>query len=218
MLGRGLLVGGRSSVVAFRSAAASAAAASTAISKPASIAVGDIAFIAQPDNGFTDQNVTTSSGSTWTRSQVIGPTSSQFNLFWKVLNATDVANAWNLTNNLVHGAYAAAYRPVSGFTPAAAAAKSTAVNLTGDISLALTGYTPAGANVGTVSAIISRNDSGTATTAPTGFTEDAKSDIDTVTYKIAFASHADYPPGSTATWTALSVPGIQTGWLIEVTR
>lgn len=151
--------------LAYRSAAGSSGAT---ITKPAGVAVGDIVLV-MATFGVGGKTLSTSGGSAWNRTELAWVSSGYGYysvLFWKILNATDVANAWNL-NVAAYTMSAVAY---SG-TPANATVKAMTENNSGVGELVLAGFAPAANSLGVVTLIHDRDDDLVSITPPAGFAE-----------------------------------------------
>lgn len=204
--------GARPPPITYRSSAVTNPASST-ITKPASIAVGDVVFVFGP-NTETGAALTTASGSAWTRIQHLSSVYSYYmNVWWKVLTSTDVSNNWNISG-LTGGPYqylAAAY---IGNGATTVTEKSYTLNPDGQSSLALTGYDPQRSR-GTVT-IIGDRDAGATHTAPSGFSNLQSQAINSF-FKSSICDNGSYP-GGTVTW-ALSVATTfeEVGFLLDIT-
>lgn len=196
----------------FRASATSGAG--TAIAKPAGVAVGDVVFItaARIAGGTT---VSTATGSTWS-SSLLTP-SDTVGLFWKIMNATDVAQAWS-SSGAFEGALAVAYTPA--VAASAVTLRSSTNNAAGKSTLDLAGFGPGPTSRGVVTAIIDRDAGASTEVAPAGFTTRASFLMGSF-YK-AFVADLG-PPGRvtpTVTWTATDGGGslfAECGWLLEIT-
>jgi hypothetical protein len=124
------------------------------IAKPSGVAVGDVVFIVA--NSPSAASVTTSGGSTWSTD-----TFGSCRVWWKILNATDVANAWSF--DAATGADVDAY---IGNGATTVTAKGTA-SVSGS-SLSFAGYTPDAATKGGV--VYEQNSGGGTVTNPAGWT------------------------------------------------
>lgn len=158
-----LLIGGWNIPIAFRSMVASSAATSV-VTKPAGIAVGDLVVVIIPD-GSGIAGLSTTAGSAWAfDGETVGGVITFWS--WKVLNATDVANTWNTSANHTADTVAYAYegRGATTLTRKLGATSSGAVN-TLDLG---TGYAPSATTKGFI-AYITDNAIADAPTVPAGF-------------------------------------------------
>ncbi len=180
-------------------------AGSMAVTKPSGIQVSDLVLVHVEDT-VTAVTMNTSGGSSWPK---IFMTASGLNqdgdaLFWKVLTATDVANAWDVSVG-GQGALSARYR---GNGATAVTSKST--NNGGGSPMTLTGFAKAANHYGVLSFVAGSS----AFTPPTGF--DERYDAAPVSSRIGLADRrAGYVDNAAVAWTVVS--GSARGFLVEVT-
>lgn len=186
---------------------------SATVGKPAGVAVGDLAFVVCPDEGGTPGSLTltTTSGSVWTRLS-LPFASGGYNsvLFWKILNAADVANAWTASNALDYAAYA--YQP-AGF--ASLASRATTANPISQSSLTLAGFNPASDCKGAITVAIDR-DTDTTSAPPTNFTKRAQTAL--TNFRVSVADPTTDYASVPITWTGLqgASGNAEAGWFLEV--
>lgn len=198
--------------IVYRSKNARVASSAGTIPKPAGIAVGDIVWIVTgQDMSGGVAAVTTASGSVWS---VATFTASSFfcQVFWKILDATDVAFAWNVSPNLSYvGSYAYEGRGALTVTRI-----ETVVNAGGLSSLSFAGFAPADGHKGLVSILLD-HDIDAADTAPSAFTSREAADYDQI--QINVADRLAGWPGGVVTWTATNGAGTlgETGLMFEIT-
>lgn len=195
--------------IAFRATALTTG--STTVSKPAGVASGDLVVVVVPycSTGVT---LTTSSGSAWTRSEINWSIYGYFSvLFWKVLNATDVSNAWTLSES--NDARACAWQP--GTSAVASVTTTASQNAAGQTSYTQAGFTTGDATKGAISVVLDR-DADVTPGAPSGFTSRASSVLESL-FATAIADRPDYQGGS-VTWTNMNGASTfgEVGWLLNV--
>ncbi|UPT53196.1 hypothetical protein [Synechococcus phage Ssp-JY42] len=200
--------------------AATTAPGLTAIAKPSGLEVGSLVLVWA--HGFTGASPTldTASGSAWT---VVDNDNSvtlagRLVLFAKVLTATDVANAWNLSESAAEGAVSLNYLGNGATTVTAKNSHTTGSNL--DFNVSVTGFTKAAGVRGVLGFAISTTQS-TAIGVPSGFTERSQVALNS-TIKVSLSDNIlGYVNGATATWMNFNTPAAdpQTGrgLLVEVT-
>lgn len=179
---------------------------SSTCAKPTGVAVGDLVIVVSPNTaGLT---LTTASGDAWSRTEVVWITEGYDTVFFtKILNATDVANAWTFSASV--GAVAAAWRDQQN---AVVTLKATANQAAGSqTTLTLTGYTPASTR-GTISIAIERNP--TNPEPPAGWTERFQDTVDT-SWTVAIADTESYPGGDVV-WTGIVGTNGEVGALYDV--
>lgn len=210
MLGRGMLAAfGQTVQIEFRAQATTTASAT--ISKPTGVAVGDVVFVFRTES-VAAGNITTSSGSVWTKTSLTWTASGLgyvTEVWWKILNATDVANSW--VADTIGGYGAVAFR---GNGASAVTVKSTKDNAGSQSTLSLTGYTTSNSR-GTVTIIADRDTGGD--TVPTGFTSRYGAILNTswwhgLASKMRFNGSAT----GTVTWTTQTTAA-EVGFLLDVT-
>jgi hypothetical protein len=151
--------------VEFKSTATTASG--TTVTKPADLEVGMVVLVfAMNETGGA--TLTTASGSAWTRSEAtLGGQTVIF--FWKVLNATDVANAWNLSASAAAGAVAVAY--IGHGATTVTIKDSDAISGTTNFSLTSTGFAKAAGHYGVIALLYDSLTTATAGLSPSGFVE-----------------------------------------------
>lgn len=208
MLGKGMMVP-QPQAISFRASATTSASAT--ISKPAGVAVGDLVIITATDPTSLG-NISTASGDTWTANEIIWTTSGlgyKSRIWWKFLNATDVANSWT------HSGGAKDFGAVAWIATGASAVvvKSTTNGAGSTTSFDLAGYTTA-VSRGTISVISDRDAS--AATVPSGFTSRFAAVLNTSWWQGIAARNFGNPVATgTVTWTVAS-PNPEVGWLLDV--
>lgn len=182
-----------------------------ALTKPAGVAVGDIAVILQPTRGG-GQGVATASGATWT---TVAFTDGTFNwsFSWKLLNSTDVANGW---------AYNSADRDFDivafqGNGATTVSLKETRVNTTGAAGLAYTGFNPDAAHRGAVAMMLDQNSAVTPTQPTNWSLRDSTALSSGPTVRCSIADSLGAYQGGALSWTGLSGASEQLGILLEIT-
>lgn len=198
--------------IVFRGTTTSAANA-TFVSKPAGVAVGDLVVVAIGNSApVTPLTLTTLSGSAWNKNAMTWATFGyESTIFWKILNATDVANNWNFS---AATAYSCSAYAAPGAT--AAAVRATFNMPSSGIGIGtLPGFTPTAGARGLVSAISDRTGDPNSVFAPAGFTARIKSNQSTY-WTVALA---DMPPGYAGGNLVWDVGDVYTavGWCLEVT-
>lgn len=173
----------------------------SAITKPSDAAAGDlmVVFVADTSTGAT---LTTASGSAWSRiepSPTVGP--KYHVLFWKVLNATDVANAWNLGGGVAgHGAITIRYRSNGATTVTLKDSYQVFEGVNG--SYPLTGFSKAAGTYGVLSLILVDGPTNAPGT-PSGFTVRQSSNASG--WRIVAADNlTGYVDGSSVTWSSVN--------------
>lgn len=158
--------------VEFMSSALTAGIAATgAVTKPSGVEVGDLVVLWALDC-TSAVAVATASGSGWnvqTVSIAAASTNGYGAAFWKVLTATDVANAWNLTGAAEDGVLAIRYR-AHGAT--GATVKDTTSNGSGTTTFTLDGFTKAAGHYGAIALFGASSSAGAGgIVGPSGFAE-----------------------------------------------
>jgi hypothetical protein len=188
----------------FRAAATSSGGTST-VPRPAGIAVGDLVVVFA-GLGVSVTKLSTSGGADW--SGVIYTdigASQQFGVFWKVLNATDVANGWALDASSSDKIVSAAY-----VTPGTATVTQKGSTGDGAGGATLTGFTPAATSRGALAFF--GYYSGSSFVDPSGFTQRALGVGATISVEIL--DKRNYSSGSVA---GTQTGGRVVGFLFEVT-
>lgn len=186
----------------------------TTITKPAGVEVGDLVVVWAIDisSGAT---LTTTSGSAWSK-QSVSPAIA----FWKILDATDVANAWTLSSAAADGAQALRYR---GNGTTAATVKATTSNGGGNSTLTLSGFAKAAGHRGVI-ALYSQYSGdpsagdGATIAVPSGFTE-RRRDYSTGDFFAALIADrlGGYVDGASVQFTGANTGPNKVGVLLEVT-
>jgi len=187
----------------------SSGASSATVTKPSGVAVGDLVLVLVDDTE-TAVTLTTTSGSAWGKffQAVSGINSDGHAVFWKILNATDVANAWTLSYG---GQGATAFRYLSH--EATSVSLKDSATASGAGSLSLTGFSKAAGNYGVLTFAI--NTHATAPTVPTGFV--SRYSATPVSSRVVAADMlTGYVDGAAVAWTGF-VSGERGGFLLEVT-
>lgn len=208
LLGRSMLLAAGPTPLTFRAVGETFNAPSGgAMTKPAGVAVGDLVILVTVSGA--DGAVATTSGSTWTKDS--GATQ---RLYWKVLDATDVANNWVWT-----GA-GTVYLAAIAYSNAGQTISSVAVSGQTDAGPSVTSLTIPGAGPSAagrpraVIAALATNNSAVWVTPsqPTDFTMRA---ISSVTASVADRM-LGYS-GTSATWTGLTSEAstVYSGWLVR---
>lgn len=146
----------------------------TSVTKPAGVEVGDLVVVWAIDIA-TGATLTTTSGSAWSKQSVSagGSTNGAVIAFWKILNATDVANAWTLSSAAADGVQALRWR---GNGANAVAVKATTSDGGGNPTLTLAGFSKAAGHRGVI-ALFGQSQAdpaagdGAGIAVPSGFTE-----------------------------------------------
>lgn len=200
--------------------AGSAVSANSAavVSKPVGVEAGDLVFVWVVD-GDTPGNmgVVTTSGSGWANLETSELGGAVNILCWKVLNATDVANAWNIVGGTAnHGAIALRYRSHGADTVTVRGNVGGTDGVNGNA--ALTGFTKAPGTYGTLSFFAIRGPAASPT-PPTGFTVRQTSAASG--FRIVAADNLyEYVDGAAVIWSAINSTGSNLGWraiLLEIT-
>jgi hypothetical protein len=187
----------------FRASAATAAA--TVLAKPPGAAAGDLVLVIAPDaDGVT---LTTSLDTAWTRDQiVVAAHGYRTVLFVRELAAIDVSNSWLLSGAEDAVAVALVGNDTGGFQ-----IRSPTANGTGQSTLTLTGFTPAG-TLACIAICVDRDNAGTPD-PPTGFTLVYQGVV--ANWVVSVAINPDYVGGNVV-WTDMSAVFAESGWLVEV--
>lgn len=193
----------------------------TTVTKPAGVQVGDVVVVWAVDisSGAT---LTTTSGSSWSSQSVTasGSTNGATIAFWKILNATDVANAWTLSATPDDGVQALRYR---GNGATAVTVKATKVDGGGASSMSLTGFSKAAGHraaialYGQSSGDVAAGD-GAGIAVPAGFTE-RRRDYDVPLRFAALIADTlgSYVDGAAVQFTSAPTGPNKHGVLLEVT-
>lgn len=205
----------------FVSSAATAPSSSGApATKPSGVEVGDLVFVWALDCG-SGVTLTTSGGSAWTNQDVAitaGSTNSNASLFWKFLDATDVANAWDFSGGFRHGATAIRYRANGADT---VTVKATQSNGVGGTTLTLTGFAKAAGHFAALAFFGAPSSTGVSgITVPGEFTERVRSSGAGIsgTYGTIIAdAPGNYTDGSAVTFSNCDGAAAEYGILVEVT-
>ena len=211
LLGRGHARGGNGPPLAFRAEAN--AANSNVAGKPTGIAVGDLVFVLNI-GGVTGVTLTTGPGAAWTRSELV-PSSASHILFWKVLNATDVANTWDF-NAANQYSYSVAYS-ANGLAVSSVNLRSSAVNAaTAQSTLSLAGFAFSNGVPRSVFSALADEDADTTPVAPPGFTVRSGTALGSV--KGGLADMLEGYAGGAAVWSGLNgaAHAREAGWLLEI--
>lgn len=189
----------------------------TTIVKPSGVEVGDLVLV-WTQNIPASATLVTTTGATWGRSvvsQVVAGPNNNSSLFWKVMTATDVAQAWVLSSAptsfsvavryIGHGANTVITRTVGDY------------NGVGNTTLNLAGFTKSAGTYGVISVLVEQQTSGTPSVVPTGFTERARLALSGYTAVVADKLY-DYVDGASVVWTLNTPPSnAESGLLLEVT-
>lgn len=183
--------------VEFKSTATTASG--TTVTKPASLEVGMLVLVLAM-NETAGATLTTTSGIAWSRSEAtIG--GETIVLFWKFLNATDVANAWTLSASAAAGAIALAY---IGHGATTLTIKSTnGVSGNTSVPLPLTGFSKAAGHYGAISIFYDSFTPAPATHTPAEFVERLRTSA-TGRLVVVAEQLIGYVDGTTVTWSDLN--------------
>lgn len=192
--------------VEYASSATTAPGAS-AVSKPAGLEVGDLVVVWA--HGFSSPSPTlqTASGAAWAVvDNNAGVTlAGRMALFAKVMTATDVANAWNLSEAISEGAVAIRYVSHGADTVTFKSANVTGSN--GNFSVSGAGFTKAAGSYGVLGLAISTTEA-TTIGVPAGFTQRSQVALN-ATIKISLSDNLyGYVDGAGATWTNFNTPAL----------
>lgn len=207
ILRRSMLIAAWPQPLAYR-AQAEANNASTA-AKPAGVAVGDLVVVV---TGFdADPTLTTAGGSAWTKDS-----SATQRLFWKILNATDVANAWNFSTSNIY-ATSIAYSP-DGVAIDSVNVRSSADALSSATSISIPGFAPSagGRPRAVIAAISGGDDIGGGVVPPAGFTERVESGNPEAAFADAQQTYYFGPAAFTGLAGGSGGGPAYSGWLLEV--
>ena len=195
---------------------------STTITKPDDVAVGDIVFAWAMDISAS-ATMNTTAGDAWNAQDVSiagGSTNGSATLFWKKLNATDVANAWTMSSAPEDGAQVFRYRSNGADT---ITVKDTTSNGSGTTTLTLDGFAKAAGHRATIAFFGAPDSTGAAGIVnPTGFTQrrkDSGTDASTTdTYVgIVCDTLGSYVDGAAVSFTNCDGNPAEYGVLVEVT-
>ncbi len=205
MLGRGMLMESRG--LSYRSQAVTLASAT--VGKPSGVALGDLVIVLCPLTAGLGSNMGTSGGGTWSVDELTAFTTGA--IFWKVMDATDVANTWTKsdTNDCV------ALRWQGPGTLAAAVKSTQSTGGGGSSTLVLAGFTPS-VNHRAAIAMVNDLDAPTGTTTPTNFTSRYATSVLNVRSVNVVDWLGGYA-GGTVTFANLGLGTGEMGWLLEVT-
>lgn len=195
----------------------------TTAQKPSGIAVGDLVFVINgiaPAGTGAPPNLKTSGGSAW--GKFVGAAGSNWGVYWKVLNATDVANAWNFVDAVDDttpescsgtGSFAYEGRGATTVTSQQSVAHGTA-----QASIDFTGFTPAFNSKGVVTVMMNRETLLTEV-QPSGFA--LRELAGYVGGDMGFADRLGSYEGGALSWTGMGSVGgailVEGGILFEVT-
>lgn len=139
---------------------------SSRVTKPSGVAVDDIVLV-WAHYIPTGTTLTTVSGAAWARTELAWAAHGYKSvLFWKKLDAADVANFWDLSATASEGLNSVAYQSNGATT---VTVKSTTANPINREELDLAAFTPDPLSRGVASFFADR-DSGSTPTGPSGFT------------------------------------------------
>jgi hypothetical protein len=205
------MMAGNSRSIRYRAKALTVA--DTLVVKPSGCVAGDLVLVLVPQTSSAT-SMATAGGSAWTASEIqgLGPTNILSRLFWKVLNATDAANDWEL--NGAEDALAVRYWGNGATT---VTVEDTTANGTGQNTMDLAGFTPAAGSKGVI-AIIVDGDTAAGDDPPTGFTSRHEGAVH-AGLNVNFTDRLTGYDGSTATFTSTQAGSSnpEHGWLIEIT-
>jgi hypothetical protein len=182
---------------------------SLTVSKPASVAVGDVVFLIGTVDDPVWSSFNTTSGSAWTDSFfTISAGAARAIIAWKVLNSTDVANGWTATQKVTveaiafqgNGASAVALKQALDDTASTAAT-----------TVALTPFTPSAVARGMVTGLVDTD--ANAPTRPAGTNSRLSAVVNS--RGRGFADN-EYYGGGALTWT-VGTGGGQAAWSLEIT-
>lgn len=197
-------------------ASATTATAATSVGKPSGLEAGDLVLV-WATCATTGATLTTASGSAWTRYETgLGGSFGYAVLFWKLLTATDVANAWTLSAAASHGAVALLYRSHGATT--VTVKDDDLVSGNSNFNLTSTGFTKAAGHYGVI-ALALASATGTTATAPTTFTSRLRTSTPGWLF-VAVDKLFEYADGASALWADMNTSGVNNVGcvlLIEVT-
>lgn len=194
-------------------------AAGTSVSKPSGVEVGDVVFVWAMDINSA-QTLTTSGGSAWSSQDVgiaAGSTNANATLYWKILNATDVANAWALSGSGAEdGIQAVRYR---GNGADAVTVKSAVSAGAGGTTFSLTGFSRAAGHFGAIAFFGAPDNAGVVgIVVPTGFTERRRDSSGSPDFAgIVADALGNYVDGAAVQFTNCDAATTEYGILVEVT-
>jgi hypothetical protein len=202
---------GNQAPIVYRSKAASPPT-STAVTKPAGIEAGDLVIVISTENvssgGPFATVLTTTSGSAWGTATLSAGATGVYRYWWKILNATDVANTW--THNVAHNpsVTALAYRG-NGATTLTVISNTANPNASASPTLAIPGYSNTESK-GTICWYIDAASTDVAT-PPSGFTSREAATIPFLLYHAFVDALGNYTQGATITWTTTNSGGGTSG-------
>lgn len=199
--------------VEFRTTASSAAG--TSVTKPSGLEVGDLVIVMALNVDATTPALSTSGGSAWTlvdNTANISIFAGKMAIFAKVMDATDVANAWTLGTSADEGALAIRYAG-HGATTVTKKTKD-AAGSSADFDVTASGFVKAAGHYGAITFAISTDDAANLG-PPTGFEERADAAFNSTT-RLAFADRLyGYVDSASVTWTDFNTTGLsQTGRVV----
>ncbi|MEI6439000.1 MAG: hypothetical protein WCO83_02235 [Alphaproteobacteria bacterium] len=191
---------------------------SATVTKPSGVAVGDLVFVIVPYSTSTAVRATmsTSGGASWNRDVSVDTLAYGAALLWKILNATDVSNAWNIADATNYYVLAVAYS--QNGPPIVSATLKQAVG-SGTTAQTTMNFSAISKSAGSRSIIILGIDRDATVTPspPAGWSLDINS-TDSV-----FDKFATNIPSSTYTGTSISIGGMfaspgypECGWAFEI--
>ncbi len=190
------------------------------VTKPAGVEVGDLVFVWAMDC-TSGAALTTTSGSAWSSQAVAiaaGSSNGWAKLYWKVLNATDVANAWAHTGGSDDGIIAVRYRANGSVT---VTVKDTESNGSGTTTLTLAGFAKASGHRAAIAFFGAPSSTGAGgIVLPTGFTERRKESGAGITgtyVGIIADTLGSYTDGAAVSFTNCDANACEYGVLVEVT-
>lgn len=205
----GMLQGGPVDYAGFARTTAAVGETNVTLTKPSGLEVGDIVFGLLTDTPSTS-SISTTGGSTWSRQSISAPGSNDgFSvLIWKVMTATDLANAWVLN---ILGYYGMTLFRFRGLGATGATVKSTSAG-TGT-SRALTGFAKAVNSYGVISFL---GAAGSPTAVKPSNLNQQYNALNGAE-RMMVADSGGYVDGASVTWTALEASSGSVAYLVEVT-
>jgi hypothetical protein len=190
------------------------------LTKPSGVEVGDLVFCWALDIA-SGAGLATSGGSAWSSQTVsiaAGSANGSGKLFWKFLNATDVANAWALDSAADDGVIAVRYRANGATT---VTVKDTESNGSGTTTLALAGFAKAAGHRAAIAFFGAPSSTGAGgIVLPSGFTERRKESgagIAGTYVGIIADTLGSYTDGAAVSFTNCDANATEYGVLVEVT-
>jgi hypothetical protein len=212
---RRMLLAGTASPLTFRSTVA-VAAGSAAVAKPAGVAVDDLVFVCTPFDNIA--SLTTTAGRVWNRFTFTwaGGLAYTMCVFWKQLDATDVANAWTLSGAPTYPGIACAYANPAKF-PLTVFKRDEQNGTAPATTVSFAGTAPQGNSRGFFAFMSDRDggSGGPTWTQPGTFTERADNGASTICS--AFADALGTYGGAGITFTGTGVTADQAAMLLEAT-